>query len=167
MNRAVDGDVVVVELFKEEEWISPSEIILEDEGVAEENIDELEKKERELKKSAHRKKGEIKPTGKIVGVIRRKWRQYCGILQGGMCPTIHKLSYNLCFLSGMDGVYQLFVPADRSIPKIRIETRQAEFLKMQKLIVTIDSWPRHSRYPHVRLGCIQRKKYIDFFRDIL
>lgn len=49
----------------------------------------------------------------------------------------------------MDGVYQLFVPADRSIPKIRIETRQAEFLRTQKLIVTIDSWPRHSRYPHV------------------
>lgn len=83
LNRAVDGDVVVVELFREEEWISPSEIILEDEGVAEENIDELEIKERELKKSAHRKKGEIKPTGKVVGIIRRKWRQYCGILQGG------------------------------------------------------------------------------------
>lgn len=74
---------MVVELYKEEEWVSPSDIVLEDEGVAEENIDELEIKERELKKSVHRKKGEIKPTGKVVGVIRRKWRQYCGILQGG------------------------------------------------------------------------------------
>lgn len=56
----------------------------------------------------------------------------------------------------MDGVFQLFVPADRSIPKIRIETRQAEFLRTQKLIVTIDSWPRHSRYPHVRKTTILR-----------
>ncbi|KAJ8979654.1 hypothetical protein NQ317_006365 [Molorchus minor] len=131
LNRAVDGDIVVVELFKEEDWISPSEIILEDEGVAEENIDEIELKEWELKKSTHKKKGEIKPTGRVVGIIRRKWRQYCGILQGGM-----------------DGLYQLFVPSDKSIPKIRIETRQAEFLRTQKLIVTIDSWPRYSRYPH-------------------
>ncbi|KAJ8940815.1 hypothetical protein NQ314_010573 [Rhamnusium bicolor] len=131
LNRAVDGDFVVVQVFKEEDWISPSEIVLEDEGVAEENIDELEIKERELKNSTHKKKGEIKPTGRVVGIIRRKWRQYCGILQGGM-----------------DGVYQLLIPADKSIPKIRIETRQAEFLRTQKLIVTIDSWPRYSRYPH-------------------
>ncbi|XP_023023832.2 exosome complex exonuclease RRP44-like protein Dis3 [Leptinotarsa decemlineata] len=131
LNRAVDGDIVVVELFAEQDWISPSEIVLEDEGVAEENIDEVEIKEQELKKSTHKKKGEIKPTGRVVGIIRRKWRQYCGILQGGM-----------------DGVFQLFIPADKSIPKIRIETRQAEFLRTQKLIVAIDSWPRHSRYPH-------------------
>lgn len=84
MNRAVDGDIVVVELFKEDEWISPSDVVLEDEGLADGNIDELEMKEREMKKNAHRKKGEIKPTGKVVGIIRRKWRQYCGILQGGM-----------------------------------------------------------------------------------
>lgn len=63
----------------------------------------------------------------------------------------------------MDGVYQLFVPADRSIPKIRIETRQAEFLRTQKLIVTIDSWPRHSRYPHVKIRDIQSKVYIKNF----
>lgn len=131
LNRAVDGDVVVVELFKEEDWISPSDIVLEDEGVTEENIEDVEVKERQLKRQT-KKKGEIKPTGKIVGIIRRKWRQYCGILQ-----------------AGADGVYQLFVPADKSIPKIRIETRQVEFLRTQKLIVTIDSWPRHSRYPHV------------------
>ncbi|KAK9873611.1 hypothetical protein WA026_023290 [Henosepilachna vigintioctopunctata] len=130
LNRAVDGDIVAVALFEKEHWTSPTEIILEDEGVVEENIDELVEKEKEIKK-AIKKKGDIKPTGKVVGVIRRKWRQYCGILEGGI-----------------EGVYQLFVPSNRSIPKIRIETRQAEFLKTQKLIVTIDSWPQNSRYPH-------------------
>jgi exosome complex exonuclease DIS3/RRP44 len=119
-----------VELLKEEEWVCPSEIVLEDEGVGDENVDDVATKEDELKKATKRKSG-AKPTGKVVGIVRRKWRQYCGILQGGI-----------------DGVYQLFVPADKSIPKIKIETRQAEFLRTQKLIVTIDSWPKHSRYPH-------------------
>jgi exosome complex exonuclease DIS3/RRP44 len=41
----------------------------------------------------------------------------------------------------------LFVPAERKIPKIRIETKQAETLCTQRIIVAIDSWPRNSRYP--------------------
>lgn len=130
LNRAVDGDIVAVELFKEEDWTSPTELVIEDEGQVEEIIDDLVEKEKEIK-MAQKNKDEIKPTGKVVGVIRRKWRQYCGILEGGV-----------------ESVYQLFVPSNRSIPKIRIETRQAEFLKTQKLIVTIDSWPQSSRYPH-------------------
>lgn len=41
----------------------------------------------------------------------------------------------------------LFVPAERKIPKIRIETRQYSVLSKQRIIVAIDSWPRNSRYP--------------------
>lgn len=39
------------------------------------------------------------------------------------------------------------MPAERKIPKVRIETRQAETLATQRIIVAIDSWPRNSRYP--------------------
>lgn len=69
-----------MEIFKQSEWICPSEIILEDEGQLEENIDDVRKKEIEMKKNAmeRKKKDEVKPTGKVVGIIRRKWRQYCG-----------------------------------------------------------------------------------------
>uniref|UniRef100_A0A8V0X405 DIS3 homolog, exosome endoribonuclease and 3'-5' exoribonuclease n=1 Tax=Gallus gallus TaxID=9031 RepID=A0A8V0X405_CHICK len=42
----------------------------------------------------------------------------------------------------------LFIPADRSIPRIRIETRQADKLEGQRIIVAIDGWPRNSRYPN-------------------
>lgn len=73
------------------------------------------------------------PTGVIVGIIRRKWRQYCGILQ------INQVS---------GSTRHIFVPAERKIPKVRIETRQAEHLKMQRIVVAIDNWPRHSRYPN-------------------
>lgn len=47
----------------------------------------------------------------------------------------------------MQNVRHLFVPAERKIPKIRIETRQAEILSKQRIIVALDSWPRNSRYP--------------------
>ena len=74
-----------------------------------------------------RKSKERQPTGRVVGIVRRKWRQYCGIL----LPSVLK-----------EGTRHLFVPAERKIPKIRIETRQAANLSSQKIIVAIDSWPR-------------------------
>ena len=40
------------------------------------------------------------------------------------------------------------MPAEKKIPKIRIETRQAASLKGSRIVVAVDSWPRHSRYPH-------------------
>jgi exoribonuclease R len=46
-------------------------------------------------------------------------------------------------------VRHIFVPAERKIPKVRIETRQADVLSGQRIIVAIDSWPRNSRYPLV------------------
>ncbi|EMP36806.1 Exosome complex exonuclease RRP44 [Chelonia mydas] len=42
----------------------------------------------------------------------------------------------------------LFTPADRRIPRIRIETRQSSALEGQRIIVAIDGWPRNSRYPN-------------------
>merc|ERR550519_814874 len=41
----------------------------------------------------------------------------------------------------------MFVPAEKKIPKVRIETRQSATLANQRIVVAIDSWPRHSRYP--------------------
>ena len=77
-------------------------------------------------------KSKLQPTGKIVGIINRKWRQYCGIL----IPNPVKGSTK-----------HIFVAADRSIPKVRVETRQSDQLKSKKIVVALDSWPRHSRYP--------------------
>ena len=33
-----------------------------------------------------------------------------------------------------------------------IETRQADTLEGQRIVVSIDSWPQHSKYPVVRLA---------------
>ena len=65
-----------------------------------------------------------------MGIIKRKWRQYCGML----VPT-------------GGGTRHIFVPAEKKIPKVRIETRQADALKGKRIVVAVDAWPRHSRYP--------------------
>lgn len=130
LNRAVDGDTVAVELLPESEWSCPSEIVLQEDetdpgDLIEDDKDILNKSKPEIIEKT--------PTGVIVGIIRRKWRQYCGILQKNIIEG---------------GTRHIFVPADRKIPKIRIETRQAEKLQMQRIVVAIDTWPRHSRYPN-------------------
>ncbi|XP_061397184.1 exosome complex exonuclease RRP44 [Musca vetustissima] len=138
LNRAVDGDLVAIELLPESKWSAPSEIVLEEaETIDVGEGDEADEQPAEdvladaaLKASAS---GEKRPTGKVVGIIRRKRRQYCGILQPAQLPG---------------GTKHIFIPADRKIPRVRIETRQADKLQNQRIIVAIDTWPRSSRYPH-------------------
>lgn len=79
LNRAIDGDIVALELLPEDEWSVPSDIVLEDED-AEDPGDVLDE-ENDIIVQKPLKPIERTPTGKIVGIIRRKWRQYCGILQ--------------------------------------------------------------------------------------
>lgn len=124
----MDGDIVAIELFSEDKWKAPSEMVLQDDQ--EDPGDVLDKIN--LATNEKINESEKTPTGKIVGIIRRNWRQYCGILQLNLIPGFTR---------------HLFVPADRKIPKVRIETRQSELLKSQRIIIAIDQWPRHSRYP--------------------
>lgn len=86
LNRAVDGDLVAVELLPDEQWSFPSEIVLQDEAVA--DADDIPEDEKEFVKQNASKVKERIPTGKIVGIIRRKWRQYCGILQPGAIKEV-------------------------------------------------------------------------------
>ncbi|XP_026331987.1 exosome complex exonuclease RRP44-like [Hyposmocoma kahamanoa] len=131
INRAVDGDLVAIEIFPEEEWRRPSDIVLEDK--ADDPGDKLEEESVLLEAVKNKTSDEdITPTGKVVGIIRRKWRQYCGILAPSNLPG---------------AVRHLFVPAEKRIPRVRIETRQSDKLATQRILVALDSWPRNSRYP--------------------
>jgi len=128
MNRAVDGDVVAVELFDEKDWKGSSEVVLEDDGY--DAGDTLDKDNNLIDKAAKSK--DLQCTGRVVGIVKRNWRQYCGMLQ----PNPVKGSTR-----------HIFVAAEKKIPKVRIETRQSEALASQRIIVAIDNWPRTSRYP--------------------
>lgn len=59
--------------------------------------------------------------------------------------------------------FHLFLPHEKRIPKIRIESRQAEELKNSRVMVQIDHWPRLSRYPHVRIIHIPLTPYLMAF----
>uniref|UniRef100_A0A8D0DGH6 Exosome complex exonuclease RRP44 n=1 Tax=Sander lucioperca TaxID=283035 RepID=A0A8D0DGH6_SANLU len=128
LNRAVYQDVVAVQLLPQNQWVAPSSVVLQDEGAAKD--DNEEEKEEDEEKAVNLSR---KPTGKVVGIIKRNWRPFCGML------NISQIK---------ESTRHLFTPADRRIPRIRIETRQASTLAGQRIMVAIDGWPKHSRYPN-------------------
>ncbi|GMT24430.1 hypothetical protein PFISCL1PPCAC_15727, partial [Pristionchus fissidentatus] len=134
-NRAVNGDTVAVQLLPESEWTAPQRnLVLRDIEEATLNADEDENDDKsDVEGEPQSKKRKVVvPTAKVVGIVRRNWRPYCGIL----IPSVLK-----------GGRRHLFCPAERLIPRIRIESEQAEMLAGQRIIVSIDSWPRDSKYP--------------------
>lgn len=139
LNRAIHGDVVAVELLPEADWSSPSGMVTKiaesaQEENAEDEHDNLESGETSSKQRPLTRT-KAQPTCRVVGIIKRNWRAYCGTL----LPLIH---------SAMSSTRRhTFIPADRCIPRVRLETRQAETLVGKRIIINIDSWPRSSRFP--------------------
>lgn len=151
-NRAVSGDVVVVEVLPQDQWKAPSTKIVEEETLtknenaeAEEGETIVSEKERralqEEVKRAHGQstEGKPQPTARVVGIIKRNWRQYVGHIDKDSVRSTSKSSrtQQMVFL----------VPMDKRIPKIRIRTRQAGELVGKRVLASIDSWERDSRYP--------------------
>ena len=151
-NRAVSGDVVVVEVLAKDQWKAPSSRIIDDEALNKNENAEVEDAEEvvtvqerralqdEVKK-AHTKGAEARsqPTARVIGVIRRNWRQYVGHVD----PNSTSSSVN----QGRRQQTVFLIPMDKRIPRIRVRTRQAEELVGKRVLVTIDSWDRDSRYP--------------------
>lgn len=97
MNRAIQGDIVVAELLPKNEWSFPEKAIrLRDadelmaiEGIVDnEGDDDTETTlENYLLDEIVTKKlrtdivsSTVIPTAKIVGILKRNWRNYCGII---------------------------------------------------------------------------------------
>lgn len=150
-NRAVQGDMVVVEVLPKSQWKAPSNKIIEEDTLnKDENADaedgeavvtEQERRalQEEVKKTQGKSiEGRPQPTVRVVGVIKRNWRQYVGHIDSSSSST------------GKQGRKQqtvFLIPMDKRIPKIRIRTRQADELIGKRVLVTIDSWDQESRYP--------------------
>ncbi|KAG0053276.1 DIS3 mitotic control [Gryganskiella cystojenkinii] len=127
-NRAVHGDVVVVELLNKSNWVAPSTHISYDPEEIHVAGDEDEEST-----NRHRFK-EIKPTGRVVGVISRNWQPYVATLQEGSDKE--------------SGSFHLVLPLNPVIPKIRIRHHDPKVLVNQRIVVRIDSWPINSQYPN-------------------
>ncbi|KAJ4272204.1 exosome catalytic subunit dis3 [Fusarium torreyae] len=152
INRAVDGDVVVVEVLPQDQWKEPSTKIIEEDAITknenadvEESQDFVSEKERkalqEQVKRTQKSASESKPqpTAKVVGVIKRNWRQYVGHIDPSSASKASSQGRK------QDSVF--LIPMDKKIPKIRLRTRQVADLLGKRLLVTIDAWERDSRHP--------------------
>eukprot|EP01051_Picozoa_sp_SAG22_P010141 SAG22_NODE_893_length_6643_cov_9.325489_2_plen_488_part_00 len=111
-------------MLPREQWLAPASKLGQDEA-PEIGQEATEKTDR--------------PCARVVGVIRRSWRPYCGTLD-----TRGRAAGEL-----QDGVSTklLFVPAEKTVPRVRITTRQAASLSGKRIVVAIDTWDRTQRSP--------------------
>ncbi|EXB95112.1 Exosome complex exonuclease [Morus notabilis] len=145
MNRAFDGDIVAVELLPMDQWHEEKALSIADEEDEEEedvhlvpgSADDAPRTTSQVQgSSGETTPASSRPSGRVVGIIKRNWHSYCGSLEPMPMPA------------GSGGVaHALFVSKDRRIPKIRIQTRQLENLLDKRIIVAVDSWDCLSRYP--------------------
>nr|CCA19690.1 hypothetical protein SORBIDRAFT_01g048480 [Albugo laibachii Nc14] len=155
MNRALDGDTVAIELLPRKEWTNASDGFVPEEKSAEPKSSEhdaldddrdeegseaaveeptLPMKQADVVELSQKLDlSSVMPCGRVIGIVKRKSRNFCGFLEPNQSTTRSALF--------------LFIPMDRKIPKIRIKTCQAETLMDQRLLVAIDSWPVDSKYP--------------------
>ena len=146
LNRGMHGDTVAIQIFPKSEWRQPLSMAVEEEEletdtpVVEETQEELLVKDaldKMMDVDVPVKEVDLKPTGRVVGILKRNWRPYCG--------TIDKSSVRST--NGPSAAqYVFFWAMDRRTPKIRIRTRQAAQLLGKRIIVAIDAWDKHSRY---------------------
>lgn len=135
MNRSIQGDTVAVAILPKSEWKKTASVAIEEE--------EDEDTENKIEQGNVNNKDEmdvddalpVMPTGKVVGIIRKKWRPYCGFISK---KTIHGTEGSTI------GQNVIFRAMDRRIPSIKIRTTQAHMLAGQRIVVSIDSWPTTS-----------------------
>lgn len=152
INRSIDGDLVVVEVLPKDQWKEPSTQVIEEDAVtknenpdAEETGDIVSEKERktlqeEVKRTQNKTtEGHAQPTAKVVGVVKRNWRQYVG--------HIDQSSVSQSSQQGRKQDTVFVIPMDKKIPKIRLRTRQVAELVGKRILITIDTWDRSSRHP--------------------
>jgi len=123
-NRAVNGDIVVVQLLPKSEWRGRCNALTEGEDSKQEE-------------AGWSKGADVMPTGRVVGVLSRGWRDYIATLPREDEDSMDRAA----------GKRVLVYPFDRRIPRIRILTSQSRALQGHRVVVRIDAWPVNSQYP--------------------
>ncbi|GAA6018907.1 hypothetical protein JCM10207_009191 [Rhodosporidiobolus poonsookiae] len=150
MNRSVAGDLVVVELLPESEWKALGEEVVDSDS-KQDDPDALPTADSDAPTASSSAPSltspsvpsaparEVQPTGRVVGILKRAFRPY-------VC-TLDRASLPPSALTSSTSVTVLASPVSRSLPRIRLLTRQAAHLASQKFLVAIDRWPVTARYP--------------------
>ncbi|XP_047310159.1 exosome complex exonuclease RRP44 homolog A [Impatiens glandulifera] len=144
MNRSFDGDIVAVELLPQDQWHDEKSLSIADEEDEEEGVHLVPGSADDAPRITNLVQGSSddphsvpsRPSGRVIGIIKRNWHSYCGSLEPMSMPA------------GSGSIaHAMFMSKDRRLPKIRIQTRQLENLLDKRIIVAVDSWDCSSRYP--------------------
>eukprot|EP00835_Amoeboradix_gromovi_P003760 NODE_261_length_12589_cov_0.423139.p2 type:complete len:730 gc:universal NODE_261_length_12589_cov_0.423139:9689-11878(+) len=125
MNRAVNGDLVAVEIY--DCFNLMDETINDDNNAVEQSAESSEKVELNI------------PKGRIIHIIKRNPKNHvCSLDVSKLDPSQ---------LNNKNGVVVPCIPVDKKIPRIYIRTRQLKHLRGKRIIVSIDDWNIKNRFP--------------------
>ncbi|KAH0473925.1 MAG: uncharacterized protein KVP18_002374 [Porospora cf. gigantea A] len=136
-NRAVNNDVVAIELLQEEEatLAAGQDEFIEDEFIEDENS--LGEEEIAAPAAVATPK---RLFGRVVSIIKRRWKTYCGTLQP--LDDFKKVG-----VSSAARISRRFIPVDGRVPMITIRTANSHELDKKRIAVMIDEWPRQRKFP--------------------
>eukprot|EP00928_Gymnodinium_smaydae_P080470 TRINITY_DN64157_c0_g1_i1.p1 TRINITY_DN64157_c0_g1~~TRINITY_DN64157_c0_g1_i1.p1 ORF type:complete len:1022 (+),score=282.12 TRINITY_DN64157_c0_g1_i1:167-3232(+) len=148
LNRAIDGDVVAVELDDEDDSDGdgeraekrlrremPSAEFGADGSKAPSLTEDLREGARPATDKGQRRKG------RVVGIIKRNWREYCGTLRPLHAERKDEMG------AGFSKADRVFIPADARVPNVAVSTRHSSNLDNKRIVVVIDGWDRYSHQP--------------------
>lgn len=160
VNRALDGDVVAIEIIEEagNATLSNDGNSLNKAsaaGVGEVNQGTLEASTamiEGLSVAAQGTQAAVALKGRVVGIIRRNWKQYAGsLIPFSDSPASKTVVVAIDDAAADDDMAvsekALFVPLDNKLPRVVVSTRRLKQLLTQRVLVNIDSWPTNSPYP--------------------
>lgn len=174
MNRAIDGDLVVIEVVPYEEYMSKEcdefedkkykleEMIIAADSAepSYELIDGLDSstiisattsnETSSIENNISQRRHQV--YGKVVGIMRRNLRQYAGSVDPDSIIS-DPVGDNTTNITN-DGnenlveVYSfLFYPVEKRLPPVRISTRRKSEILGKRILVTIDDWSVTAHYP--------------------
>ncbi len=175
MNRAISGDDVVIRLRDPSAWEAPRNIVVSPEELVVDGkkpnnsssatvlndiasmgatLDGLSRSELDAELQVKRDDEDpdnvtttstndnadilrdgVMPTADVVGIWARNTRPYCGSIEE----------------SDKTNGRVFFLPVNRSIPRILIETSDIQSIVSKRIIVAFDSWSAESRHPQGHL----------------
>ena len=162
MNRAMEGDVVGIEIIEdedEEEEREKDDVNDDDNVVSLAPIVNASEDVASVDDASAKAGAEMPPSlpelkAKVVRIVKRNWRDrgYACALDIESCADLARKQHensneNETEDGGGRAKRVLCVPNDRKTPKIRINTRHAHQIASQRIVVVIDAWLASSPYP--------------------
>lgn len=133
LNRAIHDDIVAVELLPFSLWRCRRKNMNSSDPPSGTSEDPPSSEEAALARG-------YQPSGKVVGILSLQRRLYCGSIDMGDLERVSKSP-------ATGSIALLFQPKDNRIPRIRLTTKNVDFLKDKRLSVVIDEWPEWKSFP--------------------